>query len=442
MKVAFLSQPWETIRLPVTGGSSIATITYHFARRLVAAGDRVVMYSKQASDQAARETDDDGIEHIRLSTSREDRLLAPAKAIERLTGFGNPTKPFFASSIFYGAYARAAARSMKDEGCDVVHIHNFSQFAPIIRAILPEIRTVLHMHCNWLTELDRTMIEERLGSVDLVIGCSDHLTEGARRRFPALSDRFHTVYNGADVEHFSPPSEPPGPTKRLVYVGRVSPEKGVHVLVPAFSRVLERHPDATLHIVGQPGLLAYEFIAGLSDDPIVATIRRYYGSGIVDRARVRFVSKGQGYLGDILEGLPGSVRDRIAFDSFIPHDQLPDLLRSAAMIILPSVCHEAFGMPLVEAMACGTPAVSTKSGGAMEIVRDGRTGLLVDRNDSNALADAIVRLLDSPEERRMMGAESRRVVLQEFAWEKGLERLHSLYRRTLGGDATIAPTVG
>jgi glycosyltransferase involved in cell wall biosynthesis len=427
MKVAFLSQPWESIRLPVDGRSSIATLTYHFARRLIASGSEVVMYSKRARDQAEVETDADGIKHIRLSTSSDDRLLAPLKAIERLTGFGNPKRPLFASPAFYGAYAREAARSMLAEGCDIAHVHNFSQYIPIIRSIHPGIRTVLHMHCNWLAELDASTIESRLAETDLVIGCSDHITESNRLRFPDLASRFHTVYNGADVEHFTPGAAPTPDSRRLVYVGRVSPEKGVHVLLDAFQRVLARHPDVELDIVGPPGLLAYEFIAGLSDDPVVATIRDFYGRGPLEKAKVRFFSRGKSYLARLEASISPAARERISFHTFIPHQGLVELYRSAAMIVFPSVCHEAFGMPLVEAMACGTPAVASKSGGAMEIVQPGRTGLLVERNDPRAMAEAIVALLEDPTTRAQMSRESRRVAAERFAWERGVDALQARY---------------
>ena len=63
---------------------------------------------------------------------------------------------------------------------------------------------------------------------------------------------------------------------------------------------------------------------------------------------------------------------------------------------------ESFGMPLVEAMASSTPVVATRGGAFQEIVEDGRSGLLVERSDVQALADAILQLLSNPDQRDSM----------------------------------------
>jgi len=102
------------------------------------------------------------------------------KKIKAVVFFRNVKRPLFASKLFYLTYVLQVARDLKREKCDIVHLHNFFQFVPIIRAFNPKIKIVLHMHCEWLTQLDRTMIENRLRKVDLIIGCSEYITEKAR----------------------------------------------------------------------------------------------------------------------------------------------------------------------------------------------------------------------------------------------------------------------
>ncbi len=88
-------------------------------------------------------------------------------------------------------------------------------------------KLVLHMHCEWLTQLDGRMIDRRLRHADLIVGCSDHITDKVRERFPQHADRCVTIYNGVDVEHGGRARRRPRRTPiRLLNVGRVSAGEG------------------------------------------------------------------------------------------------------------------------------------------------------------------------------------------------------------------------
>lgn len=430
MKIAFVSQPWEALTLPVDGSSSIATVTYQLARRLAARGDEVVVYARRERGQAVEERDDAGVTYRRVAARLEDDLLKPFKLAERLTGLGEPGRPVFASALAYRAYAVQVARDLRRRGCDVVHVHNFSQFAPVIRRYNPGVRIALHMHCDWLAQLDRKTVARRLRDVDLVVGTSDHVTRGVQARFPEYADRCRTISNSIDAGRFSAgehseaktPSEP-----RILYVGRVSPEKGVHVLLDAFEVVARRWPGARLDVVGAPGLLAYEMLVGLSDDPVMAGLRPFYGQTFKDRLKRRVLGQGGAYLDDLRARLTGAAAGRVRFHGFVPHDRLAACYRAADVFVFPSVCHEAFGLPVAEAMACEVPVVATRSGGVAEVVEDGRTGLLVPRGDAGALADALLRLLADADLRRRLGQAGRARVLRRYAWDDVADALRDAY---------------
>jgi glycosyltransferase involved in cell wall biosynthesis len=112
-----------------------------------------------------------------------------------------------------------------------------------------------------------------------------------------------------------------------------------------------------------------------------------------------------------------------------PHDELPQALNAADALVLPSVA-EAFGLVLVEAMACGLPVIACRAHGPAAIVADGRTGWLVRPDDEGALFDALVTAASNPEERRVYGsracAESRR-----YAWPVLARRFAALYEELL-----------
>ncbi|HRQ23157.1 MAG TPA: glycosyltransferase family 4 protein, partial [Anaerolineales bacterium] len=91
------------------------------------------------------------------------------------------------------------------------------------------------------------------------------------------------------------------------------------------------------------------------------------------------------------------------------------------------------GMPnaLLEAMACGLPVISTPVGGALDVIQDGKNGVLVNVNDGNALAEKILELLDDPEKRAALGKNARESIIDRFSPEKELQANLDLYR-TLG----------
>jgi glycosyltransferase involved in cell wall biosynthesis len=99
--------------------------------------------------------------------------------------------------------------------------------------------------------------------------------------------------------------------------------------------------------------------------------------------------------------------------------------------VFPSLWQEPFGIPLLEAMACEIAVVATRGGAFPEIVEDGRSGLLVPRDDPRALAAALGRLLDDEPERRALAGEGRRRVVRAFSWEHVVERLQVLYASLL-----------
>ena len=107
---------------------------------------------------------------------------------------------------------------------------------------------------------------------------------------------------------------------------------------------------------------------------------------------------------------------------YVPHDQLPDLMRRADVVVVPSVhekgVEEATSVSAIEAMATGRPVVVCAVGGLRELVDDGTNGLVVPERDPAALADAIRRLTAEPELARRLAAQARRDAVNHF----GLDR--------------------
>jgi glycosyltransferase involved in cell wall biosynthesis len=334
------------------------------------------------------------------------------------------TRPIFASVFYNLGYAFQAAWHAKRWGADVIHIHNFSQFVPVVRALNPAARIILHMNCEWLSQLDPKMIAPRIALADVVIGCSGHIVGRIVERFPAFAPKCRVVFNGCDVEQFVPSrdavtADPPEPL-RILFVGRISPEKGPHVLVEAFKIVAAQFPTARLELVGAPGSLRADFLVALSHEPHVRELEAFYD--------------GDDYLAEIKNRIPKDLAKRVTFYGNLPQRSLKTHYERATIFVNSSFS-DAFPLPVVEAMAAGIPVVASAVGGIPEAVSNEITGLLVKPNSPEALAAALNRLLADSGLRGLMGAAARRRALELFSWSAIAEQVADVYGARIKHDS-------
>lgn len=437
MKIGMVAQPWDEVRPPGQGGTSVGIVASELAHRLASANS-VTVYGKRFGGQDESATGEGGVVHRRYSVKLERYLHRGIEVIEPDIDRGWFKLPYFASARYFRRYAERIARDLANDGCEIAHVHNFSQYLPLIRARSPRIRLVLHMHCGWLVELDRSVIERRLQHADLIIGPSDYVTEGVRRRFPELAARCTTLYNGVDLDHFSPEPEARSSdaVPRVLYVSRVSPEKGVHVLLEAFERVLRAMPEARLDIYGPIVQIPYNFCAGLSDQPEVRALKRFYRGGPMNR--MGLARQHAHYLVEMQGRHAGIVGSSVVFRGPRSHADLLGAYRGADLLVFPSVCMEAFGMSLAEAMACRLPIVAARAGGITDVVERIGAGVVVERDDPAGLAEAITALLRDPERRRVMGERGRQFATTELAWDHLASQLQQHYDELLGEPAAHA----
>lgn len=415
IKVAIVSQPWDTLRPPVTSGS-IPIWTYQVAK-VLARSCQVVIYARHSEQQLVSEVVEE-IEYRRVSVRGTKVCNGMAKAGAKLYRQFR----YLSSRLYYLPYSLLIAADLRRQSCDVVHIHNFSQFVPAIRALNPAIKIVLHMHCEWLSQFDRKTIAPRLEQCDLIVGCSDYITGKIKARFPEFAHKCQRVYNGVDTDQFASQldsTEQTNPSKLTVlFVGRISPEKGLHTLIAAFEKVSVDFPDAKLYLVGPDKPTSAEFIAELSDDPIVRRLTE------LDPPH---------YPHNLRSQLPPGLKSRVVFPGPVSHLELNRYFQAADVLVNPSLS-EAFGMSLVEAMACGIPTVATAVGGMVDIVVPGETGLLVPPDQAAALAEAIAQLLSDKALRVRMGEAGRQRAVERFDWRAIAADLCDSYHRLLKSE--------
>jgi glycosyltransferase involved in cell wall biosynthesis len=210
----------------------------------------------------------------------------------------------------------------------------------------------------------------------------------------AAHSRTRVIYGGADVERFAPDQR--ADRKGVLFVGRLTPHKGV-------DRLIEAVPAGTpLIVVGTGG----------------------HDRHPPERDYVRLLQR-------LAEGR------NVHFAGAVSDEELASLYRHAAVVALPSVevtCYgrrirvsELLGLGLLEAMASATPVVASRVGGVPEIVGHGQTGYLVDPGNTESLRDHLSALLSDPSLARRLGDNARDLVVERFTWDAVAERCLDCY---------------
>lgn len=419
MRIGFV-YPHSIIPTPeVRLYDALAICMYEMTRRL-ARRHEVIAYPRRGPGDEAVSVHE-GVTFHRVSVKLDEALNA-LKALDGL-GLTRRDRPYRFTGLYYLHYAWTVARDLRRRRVELAHLFGNPGFIPVIRRLNPDIRICLHSHDHALADFDRELTLRRLLGADLILGCSHYVTDNIRQRFPELADRCHHLHNGVD-ERFLDIASRPGASREVLFVGRLSPEKGVHVLLDAFARIAERH-DAKLCLVGPNDLAPKHFVDPFRQDPALAGVAHYYG-------------RPQLYLDDLKK----AAGPRVSFAGPLANDRIGERQAEAGLFGFVSLWHEPFGIPIIEAMAAGLPVVATRAGAFPEIVEDGVTGLLVERGDVAGLAAALDRLLGDPALRRKMGEAGRRRVQERFLWDHAVARLEELYAATgvpIGQDTPVPP---
>lgn len=235
-------------------------------------------------------------------------------------------------------------------------------------------------------------LERNLSAAAAAVTVSDYNVEYLRSTVGPIADRLRRIYNGLDLSEF-PYSAPDDRPPLILAVGRLVEKKGLTDLVEACALLARRGRSFDCKIVG----------SGELEDELRSRIERH-GLG-----------------------------DRVTLTGAQPRGEVVRLIREAAVLAAPCVVGgdgNRDGLPtvLLEAMALGTPCVSTDVTGIPEILRDGETGLLVRERDPTALAAAIERLLADPALRVALAGRARRRVETDFDVHRNTAELRELFR--------------
>ena len=430
MNIAFVAYPFAELLPPYHGsmGASIYTIASSLADSC-----NVVVYGLRNAQKGAKPGIYNGAEYRFIPSASSDGLaLRFRAAISRLVRF---PRPLSTSAALFPSFGRQVAADLAKQKWDVIHVQHCTQYIPEIRRLNPGAKIVLHIHAEWFSQSNFDVIARRIRGVDLLLTVSDYVTRKTQRTFPELADRCETMYNGIDTREFDREKDYEAARrrreKRILYVGGIWPHKGPHILIDAFKLVAEKYPDVRLDLVGPQGDYPIEETSDVKDRATLARVAPYFKKdrlSFLKSKLLRRPSEANAYLQFLKAKLPPALAEKVAFHGFVSRQELVDFYYKADVFVFPPVWNEAFGCTPVEAMAAGIPAVVSRCGGIVETVEDRRTGFLVETNDSQALARAMLKLLEDDALREKMGRAARDRALQHFTWDAIAEAMRVRYQ--------------
>ena len=220
---------------------------------------------------------------------------------------------------------------------------------------------------------------------DKVIAISEFVKKAGMEAYELPEEKIEVIYNAVDLNRFKPSSRiHTGGVMKLIYVGRLIPEKGVHLLLEALSMLPENLPVQT-QIVGYG--VELEHLKMLAEDLGVAEKTEFLGK----------------------------------------RSDVPQLLEQADFFVHPATCQEGFGITLIEAMACGIPCIASRGGAIPEIITDG-TGFMFELGAAADLARKIMEAyhVNQTSEYEIM-CKSTRKRAERFGISDMVQKLEALY---------------
>jgi glycosyltransferase involved in cell wall biosynthesis len=286
-----------------------------------------------------------------------------------------------------GRQHRDCSRIAEDFEPDVIHLHGLSRgmFHFILQQNRHRRPAVVTLHDNLVCTGPGTMAGGALAKTDRIVAISDYIRAEVLARDPAFESCLVTVSNALPVPEISA-SEPP-PELRILVPSRLIPEKGIDLAIQAFLSIAPHFPDATLTIAGEGP----------------------------ERSRLEAMAAESEFAA------------RIVFLGLVAPEKMPLLIGEHAIVLVPSLWQEPFGLVALEAAQMGRPVVAARVGGLPEIVVEGVTGLLHEKGDLPGLAQALRLLLENRPERERMGREAQARAVARFSFDKLVADYERIY---------------
>ena len=361
----------------------------------------------------------------------KDALINRGHIVRALTSQENNTNNFsdytyksFSDSSYkrfvfyiYNPYSAIKLRKvLKSYQPDVVHLHNVKKASASILFLLRDYPTVMTAHD--LSSVDQTAFDKipylkpykcslsnyfiykrsaqyyvqklrfkilRYGQKNIDVILSPSAAMSTVLRQGQINNQICTLYNGAAMDTRNDQYTDVKNKQNVLYVGRIVEDKGIKLLIDAIDKVAKKMSTIHLTICG--------------DGPFLATAKKLSAEK--------------------------KLQSRITFTGQIDHTKINSYIAASNLVVVPSICFETLGLVAIESLLMKRPVIVSDSGGLAEIVKNGYNGIVVPRNDSGAISDAILKILK--DDKFMINAQNNLYLKNKFSISKYTNQTLDVY---------------
>lgn len=293
---------------------------------------------------------------------------------------------------------------------DLIHVFNRPKWVNLISEKLPYTKISLSLHNEMFhpSKISKEEGEKCIRRVKFITTVSRFIAAGIKKLYPEAAGKIHTVYSGVDIKRYQPIWSQEAMKIRnqlkaqygltgkkvILFIGRLSPKKGAHILIKAVKLIQSSHPDIALVLVGS----------------------KWYGENQED-SYVRQVKQ----MADTLD-------TDVVMTGFLPPNEVVSHYYLGDVFICASQWREPLARVHYEAMAAGIPIITTDRGGNAEVIKGKGNGIVISEyNQPQAFADAITYLLEQPDIALEMGTVGRRLAEEKYSWKRVAMELNDLF---------------
>lgn len=312
-------------------------------------------------------------ERIEVNYSRTGTPPGWAKILDRVWGVWGDGRPL--SGTTYTTIGQHLGKTFDG----IVFLHNEPAAIDVILAHSPNARCVLWIQNDLFKTYTNRQIRRVVDSASATICCSNYIRQGIVRRI-GESAKLASILNGVDTSEFRPNHEMRRAGKPVVlFVGRVVPQKGAHLLLQAAADLKQKGVDFCIRMVGSSGFTNSRPLTTYETD---------------------------------LRSLTKELGGNVEFLGFLNRHEITSQFQSADIFCAPSTWDDPCPLTVLEAMASGLAVVGTNRGGIPEEIGD--AGLVV-KDDAQSISKALQSLLESKEDRESLGTAAR-LRSEQMSW--------------------------
>ncbi|PLR76075.1 glycosyl transferase [Bacillus sp. V3-13] len=311
-------------------------------------------------------------------------------------------------------YRESVANELKNHQFDLIHVFNRPRNVKLYQLASPKSKIVLSLHNDMFSEKKLSCAEgkDAIKYAARLTAVSHYIKEKILARFPEAEGKIDVVYSGVDLSSYPPVWTEEGAAIRarmretyniggkkvILFAGRLSKNKGPHLLIHALEKLVIENDDVVLVIAGGKWF---------SDNRVNSYVK-------------------------MLHELAEPLEEHIIFTKFIPPEKIPGIFLMADVFVCSSQWNEPLARVHYEAMAAGIPVITTNRGGNSEIIINGFNGIVIDDyQNPDRFAEAIDYLLTNRTEANHYVKAGRKLVELNFTYEHVFERLEKVYMDAL-----------